>query len=223
MKSNNKKISVNTGIWIPIYILNIPDLNIMEKLLLSRILHLDNDEKGCYANNRFFADYFNLSRTQISKIINSLVRKGYIESVILQERGNQRSLKILPKVTAKVYEDLYPSNNDNIDNPIEPEFKHNKEINKKLFKEINKNLIKERENTSLTRFEFLKINFPEEVAKIIKRYKLHHNELMFCINKYNQKTNFNGVIDFENYISNWNKNIKPRNEVASTTSKFLNL
>lgn len=217
MKTTDKKIDVNTGLWIPIYILKLSELSTMEKLVLCRIYHLDNDEKGCYANNRFFADYFNISRTQISKIINSIVTKGFVESMILKERGNKRFLKVLPKVTAKVFEDLYPTYNDKIDDPIEPMFKHNKEYNKKLNKEISKNILKKRENENHTRFEILKNNSQEEVNKVCKLYKLPYNEMKYCINKYNQKVDSNSILDFENFISNWKKNLKPNNQVASTT------
>lgn len=66
------------GIWISKEIWLSKDLTVMEKLFLVEIDSLDND-KGCYASNGHFSDFFDLSKQRCSQIIKSLEKKGYIK------------------------------------------------------------------------------------------------------------------------------------------------
>lgn len=80
------------GIWIPAEIWESTKLTLQEKVFLVEIDSLDN-EKGCYANNNYFAKFFGLSTTRVSLVINSLIKKGFVNSTILQSEGNKRILK----------------------------------------------------------------------------------------------------------------------------------
>ena len=80
------------GIWIPKEIWLSENLTLQEKVFLVEIESLDN-EKGCYANNGYFAKFFGLSKTRVSLIIKSLIQKGVVKSKILPELGNKRILK----------------------------------------------------------------------------------------------------------------------------------
>ena len=51
--------------------MNVRNLTITQKVLLSQIAGLDNKE-GCFATNSYFAELFNLSKTQISSLISDL-------------------------------------------------------------------------------------------------------------------------------------------------------
>ena len=64
-------------IRVPIEIMNVRNLTITQKVLLSQIAGLDNKE-GCFATNSYFAKLFNLSKTQISSLISDLKEKGWI-------------------------------------------------------------------------------------------------------------------------------------------------
>ena len=64
-------------IRVPIEIMNVRNLTITQKVLLSQIAGLDNKE-GCFATNSYFAELFNLSKTQISSLISDLKEKGWI-------------------------------------------------------------------------------------------------------------------------------------------------
>lgn len=64
-------------IRVPIEIINVKNLTITQKVLLSQIAGLDNKE-GCFATNSYFAELFNLSKTQISSLISDLKKKGWI-------------------------------------------------------------------------------------------------------------------------------------------------
>jgi hypothetical protein len=81
------------GVWIPKEIWIDKDLTWMEKLLLVEINSLDNTE-GCYASNQYFGEFFNLSASRISEIVNSLVEKKYITSALIYE-GLQVKKRVL--------------------------------------------------------------------------------------------------------------------------------
>src|SRR6266498_4318817 len=59
------------GIWIPREIWLSDQLSLMEKVLFVEIHSLDN-ERGCFASNKYFADFFSMSERQIRTHIGSL-------------------------------------------------------------------------------------------------------------------------------------------------------
>ena len=72
------------GIWIPKEIWFSDQLSAMEKILFVEIHSLDN-ERGCYASNRHFAEFFDVSERQIQTYIATLKKKGFI-TVTIQNR-----------------------------------------------------------------------------------------------------------------------------------------
>lgn len=84
------------GIWIPAKVWLSKELTLQEKVFLVEIDSLDNKD-GCYANNRYFAEFFGISTVRVSKVINSLVDKEFIISEIHQDKGNKRVLKVANK------------------------------------------------------------------------------------------------------------------------------
>ena len=62
------------GIWIPREIWVSKELSMQEKVFLAEIHSLDN-ELGCIASNAYFAEFFQLSKSSVSRIISSLVSK----------------------------------------------------------------------------------------------------------------------------------------------------
>jgi len=84
------------GVWIPKEIWLDEKLTWMEKLFLTEINSLDN-ENGCFASNKYFAEFFQLSNGRVSQIINSLIKKEYL-SVKYDRNGKEiikRVLRIL--------------------------------------------------------------------------------------------------------------------------------
>lgn len=65
------------GVWIPKSIWINTELTWMEKLFIVEIDSLDNKD-GCFASNKYFASFFNLSAGRCSQIINDLKKKKYI-------------------------------------------------------------------------------------------------------------------------------------------------
>jgi hypothetical protein len=82
------------GIWIPKEIWLSDKLSLMEKVLFVEIHSLDN-ERGCFASNRYFADFFNISERQISTYISSLKGKGFV-TVSIRDR-NDRTIRTAGK------------------------------------------------------------------------------------------------------------------------------
>ena len=72
------------GVWIPKEIWLSPELSLMEKVLFVEIHSLDN-ERGCYASNRHFAEFFGLSERQIRRHLASLKEKAFITITILND------------------------------------------------------------------------------------------------------------------------------------------
>lgn len=70
------------GIWIPKEIWLSEDLTTLEKILLVEIDSLEDEEKGCFASNKYFADFFKLTNGRISQIINNLNKKNIFQLII---------------------------------------------------------------------------------------------------------------------------------------------
>ena len=60
------------GIWIPKEVWFDKELKLIKKLFLIEINSLDKTERGCFASNNYFGDFFQLSPTRCSIIISDL-------------------------------------------------------------------------------------------------------------------------------------------------------
>jgi DNA-binding GntR family transcriptional regulator len=69
------------GVWIPKEIWLSRELSLMEKVLFVEIHSLDN-ERGCFASNRHFAEFFDVSERQIRTYLAQLKAKGYINLTV---------------------------------------------------------------------------------------------------------------------------------------------
>ncbi|MGC3990855.1 MAG: helix-turn-helix domain-containing protein [Chthoniobacteraceae bacterium] len=78
------------GIWIPREIWLSGNLSLMEKVLFVEIHSLDN-ERGCFASNRYFADFFDVSDRQIRNIVASLRAKGFVTVTV--HNKNERVIR----------------------------------------------------------------------------------------------------------------------------------
>ena len=91
------------GVWIPKEIWLSDQLSLMEKVLFVEIHSLDN-ERGCFASNRHFADFFGISERQIRTYIASLKENGFI-TVTIKNR-NERVMRAAGKYARVRDEDL---------------------------------------------------------------------------------------------------------------------
>lgn len=86
------------GIWIPKEIWLDQELSIIEKVMLVEINSLDN-EKGCFAGNQHFANFFNITTVRVSQIIKRLKDLGYVRETDFD--GRKRILKTSFKIFFK--------------------------------------------------------------------------------------------------------------------------
>ena len=81
------------GVWICKEIWLDNKLTWMEKLFITEINSLDK-EKGCFASNNYFADFFNVSPGRCSQIISSLIKKGYMSAEYIK-KGKEIEKRVL--------------------------------------------------------------------------------------------------------------------------------
>ena len=88
------------GIWIPKEIWLSKDLSTNEKILLAEIDSLGGSSDGCFASNQYFADFFDLSKDRISRLVSGLKNKGYITAELIYKEGtcevDKRIIKLNP-------------------------------------------------------------------------------------------------------------------------------
>ena len=94
----NKQNRDFKGVWIPKEIYLNEDLNWTQKILLIEIDSLDN-EKGCFATNKYLANFLGKSKNYISQCISELKEKGYIYEKEFD--GRKRVLKSRLKTKSK--------------------------------------------------------------------------------------------------------------------------
>ncbi|MDT2640428.1 conserved phage C-terminal domain-containing protein [Enterococcus dongliensis] len=93
------------GIWIPASSWLDENLTIQEMLFLAEIDSLDIDEKGCYATNKHFSDFFGLTAGRCSQVITSLKEKGYIEVELVFNKKKDiknRTIKVVNKLNTPI-------------------------------------------------------------------------------------------------------------------------
>lgn len=88
------------GLWMPAEILLDEKLSDKEKIILSMILYLSEENKCCFASNKYFASIVNVTANRISKIISSLKTKEYI-NIKLKYKTDSKEIEkrqIIPMV-----------------------------------------------------------------------------------------------------------------------------
>jgi len=106
------------GIWIPKEIWLNKKLTVMEKLFLVEIDSLDN-EKGCYASNKHFSEFFDLSKNRCTEIIKKLELKGLLTIEIVRKENQiiKRIIKIKGiRKTEQPYSENLEENNTLLNN-----------------------------------------------------------------------------------------------------------
>ena len=90
---------MNDYVVIPGDILRNDNLTYMQKMVLAKITNLDND-KGCFATNKYFARLLSTSINSVSKTINSLKNMGLIKVEITD--NTHRSITLAKKCRGDV-------------------------------------------------------------------------------------------------------------------------
>jgi hypothetical protein len=100
------------GVWIPKEIWLDNNLSWSEKLLFVEINSLDGED-GCWAKNNYFAKFFNLTKSHISRMINTLKDKNYISVEMTYKKGTKAIDKRIIRVVKH-----YPPIRINADTPM---------------------------------------------------------------------------------------------------------
>lgn len=79
------------GVWIPKAVWLDERLNALDKIILTEIDSLDQGERGCFASNKYIAEFCQCSETKVSTAISKLIKFGYL--TVLSFDGRQRILK----------------------------------------------------------------------------------------------------------------------------------
>jgi len=82
------------GIWIPREIWVSKEISMQEKVFLAEIHSLDN-EMGCIASNAYFAEFFQLSKSSVSRIISSLSKKELIKVHLVYKDNKEVDKRII--------------------------------------------------------------------------------------------------------------------------------
>ena len=90
------------GIWIPSELWLTSKLTMQEKLFLVEINSLDNEE-GCFATNQYFSNFFNISKTRVTTVLNNLIEKGFINRKIQYEKGTKQIIKRVLNICSPPY------------------------------------------------------------------------------------------------------------------------
>ena len=126
---NNREFK---GVWIPKEVWFDTQLNMLEKGILTEIDSLDNEETGCFASNKYLADFCQCSETKISTAISKLIKLGYL--YIKSFDGRTRILKSrLSNFERQTLKNLKDNNiNNNLKERKENIIKEKKEKTKQI-------------------------------------------------------------------------------------------
>lgn len=79
------------GVWIPKAVWLDRRLSALDKIILTEIDSLDQGDSGCFASNKYIAEFCQCSETKVSTAVSKLVKLGYL--YVQSFDGRQRILK----------------------------------------------------------------------------------------------------------------------------------
>ncbi len=140
------------------------------KLLYGEITALCNEKGFCWANNKYFAELYKVSKVSISKWISQLKSSGYVNIEIIYNEGSKEILNRYIRILNDPIKEKLKDNNTLINSTMNNIIDRNRIEKKKLYKLKKKeNKIKYRTNVTLKEKEFNKLieDYGEEQTAII--------------------------------------------------------
>lgn len=151
------------------------------KLLYGEITSLCNDEGICWATNDYFAQLYNVSKVTVSKWVNELFKKGYINSEIVYKDGSKQILDRYLRIVNDPIKEKFNT-------PIEEKFKdNNTSMN-------NTSRIKENKKESSPE----DFNFTEKVKSMIYTWLGYKKEKGQTYKPTGLKTLLNNLLKWQN-------------------------
>ena len=99
------------GLWIPIEILTDKNLSDKEKHIYSLVIFLSQEKQYCFCTNKTISELLNISVTQVSKLVNSLKTKGYINiEMVYKENSKEVDIRKLIPIEEKFKDNKYNIN-----------------------------------------------------------------------------------------------------------------
>lgn len=206
------------------------ELKANEKLLFSEITALSNRNGYCHANNNYFANLYNVSKTSISNWINHLKERGYLKVEMIKDGKEIKERRLFP-ISTPIKEkfntpskNLYEGNKEKFNTPIKENFKenitsiNNTSINNNIRASDNAQaqIPKELTQTQIIEIEFEKLwaLYPRKQGKksALRHYKAwrkadkrHTYELMLSkLTNYLKYRKIKGIsLEFTPYGSTW--------------------
>ena len=138
------------GLWIPSEIIFDINLSDKEKFIYSLLLFCSVQTGSCNITNNMISGLFAISKTQVSKLVNSLKSKGYIDLKIQRDERKEIINRIITSI--KLFANTYLTK-DNIpiedfnNTPIKQNFKDNNKYIKNNY--IKSNSVSNRMETSV--------------------------------------------------------------------------
>ena len=91
------------GLWIPIEILTDKNLSDKEKNIYSLVIFLSQEKQYCFCTNKTISQLLNIFVTQVSKLVNSLKTKGYINiEMVYKENSKEVDIRKLIPIKEKL-------------------------------------------------------------------------------------------------------------------------
>ena len=105
------------GIWIPKEIWVSNELSLQEKVVLVEIESLEDEIDGCFASNSYFANFFHITPSRVSQIINLLAKKEYLDIEYIKD-GKEIKKRVL-RIKRPPYPEVFNKLNRGIKFPKE--------------------------------------------------------------------------------------------------------
>ena len=126
------------GIWIPIEILTDKKISDKEKTIYAIIIHLSKENNYCFCTNKTISELLNITVTQVSRLVNSLKDKNYINIEFIYKE-NSKQVEMRKLIPIQKYEDTYLQKVQyppykNVNTPTHENVKDNKYNNKNINK-----------------------------------------------------------------------------------------
>ncbi len=97
------------GVWIPREVWLSEQLSLMEKVLFVEIHSLDN-ERGCFASNHYFSEFFGIHPRRVAAHVSSLKSKGFITVTVANY--NERVIHVVGKYARASESEMRAMRND---------------------------------------------------------------------------------------------------------------
>ena len=93
------------GIWLPNEVIKNTNLSDKEKMIYSMILSLSKKQE-CIVTNSYISKIFNITTIQVSRIVNSLKRKGLVKVNLIYKQNSKEIAKRIINIDVNTYKQI---------------------------------------------------------------------------------------------------------------------